>query len=90
MLLNNDESRMRFLLYTKINDKTVKHSLGLPEYSYYFVYKGFKSIFAAIGEIITVCSKEEIENNHKKSVLEGVDCLVVFFVHLMLLQMFIL
>ncbi|CAH0992274.1 hypothetical protein SIN8267_02393 [Sinobacterium norvegicum] len=70
---------MKFLLYTKVNERNVKHSLGMPEYSYYFVYKEFKDVFSEFGEIVTVHSKEEIATNYELSTANGVDCVVVFF-----------
>ena len=70
---------MRFLLYTKIGEATVEQSLGLPEYSYYFVYKEFKGIFEKLGEIVTVHTESSIHEQYQLAQEGGVECVVVFF-----------
>lgn len=70
---------MKFLLYTKIGEDTVKQSLGLPEYSYYFVYKEFKTIFAKFGDIVSVQSEEDIHAQYRIAAEQGETCVVVFF-----------
>lgn len=50
---------MKFILYSAVNEQNISESLGKPEYSYYFVYKGFKRALAELGEVITVHRPEE-------------------------------
>jgi glycosyltransferase involved in cell wall biosynthesis len=70
---------MKFLLYTKIGEDTVMQKLGLPEYSYYFVYKQFKHVFARLGEIVSLHTEEEIREQYQLARQAGLDCVVVFF-----------
>ena len=70
---------MKFILYTKIGEDTVQASLGLPEYSYFFVYKEFKSIFQQLGSVASVCSEREIHEQLQLSEQIGEQSVVVFF-----------
>jgi len=45
---------LKFILYSATNEETVSGSLGQPEYSYYFVYKGYKRLLEQLGEVVTV------------------------------------
>jgi glycosyltransferase involved in cell wall biosynthesis len=45
---------MIFILYSDINAQSIDQSLGLPEYSYYFVLKGFQEALEKLGEVILV------------------------------------
>ncbi len=77
--LNNKQIQLHFLLYTKIGEDTVQKSLGLPEYSYYFVYKGFKDVFASLGTVTSVHSEYEIIDTYDRLASQNKDCTVVFF-----------
>ena len=45
---------MNFILYSDIGESTINKSLGLPEYSYYFVLKAFRSALAELGAVTLV------------------------------------
>lgn len=70
---------MRFLLYTKISEDTVSGSLGLPEYSYYFVYREFQRIFSRFGETVSVNSEQELLSQFAKADNDSIDCIAVLF-----------
>jgi glycosyltransferase involved in cell wall biosynthesis len=70
---------MKFLLYTKIGEDSVQQSLGLPEYSYYFVYKEFKGIFSKLGDVVSVYSETDIHEQYRLAIEQGDTCVVVFF-----------
>ena len=70
---------MKFILYTKIGESQVQQSLGLPEYSYYFVYKEFKPVFESLGEVVAVNSEAKIRDEYIAAEQSGIECVVVFF-----------
>ena len=45
---------MNFILYSHIGQGRIDSSLGLPEYSYYFVLKEFRRALEQIGTVILV------------------------------------
>ena len=45
---------MNFILYSDIGESTIDKSLGLPEYSYYFVLKAFRTVLAELGTVTLV------------------------------------
>jgi len=45
---------MKFFVYSETNAQTIAHSLGKPEYSYYFVLKEFLPALQRLGEVIMV------------------------------------
>jgi len=70
---------MKYLLYTKVNENSIESSLGLPEYSYFFVYKEFKRIFSTLGELVSVHSEEDIHSESQLAQSAGQDFVIVFF-----------
>ena len=42
---------MIFLLYSTVDENTISASLGTPDYSYYFVMRGFQSILEKLGTV---------------------------------------
>ena len=42
---------MKFLVYSQINASHIQLSLGLPEYSYYFVLKDFLPVLQILGTV---------------------------------------
>ena len=44
-------SRYTFLVYSQINSATISHSVGVPEYSYYFVLKDFLPLLEKLGDV---------------------------------------
>jgi glycosyltransferase involved in cell wall biosynthesis len=53
MTENNAPKRI-FILFSAVNDQTISTSLGTPEYSYYFVCKGFADVLRDLGEVRVV------------------------------------
>ncbi|WP_162963405.1 hypothetical protein, partial [Pseudomonas aeruginosa] len=42
---------MNFILYSDINERSIGHNLGRPEYSYYFVLKAYRPILESLGQV---------------------------------------
>lgn len=42
---------MKFIMYSAVNADSIKASLGMPEYSYYFVLKELLPLFEDLGEV---------------------------------------
>jgi len=70
---------MKYLLYTKVNEQSIESSLGLPEYSYFFVYKEFKRIFSEFGDLVSVHSEESIKKESQLAEASGEDFCIIFF-----------
>ena len=47
---------MIFILYSDINEADIGQNLGMPEYSYYFVLKGYKAVLEELGKVVVVQS----------------------------------
>ncbi|ARN74936.1 DUF7024 domain-containing protein [Oceanicoccus sagamiensis] len=62
---------MVFILHSAIDEGSIRDNIGLPEYSYYFVLKGFLPVLEDMGEIITVKDTEtpldELVKAHRKA-----------------------
>jgi len=71
--------KMKYLLYTKVSENDIQRSLGLPEYSYFFVYKEFKRIFSSFAEVVSVHCEEEIHRESQLAQSAGEDFIIVFF-----------
>jgi len=71
---------MLFLLYSEINAATIGSNLGMPEYSYYFVLKGFQKALQEIGDIMIVKNPaEEVDAIFREKQAQGVRCVFLSF-----------
>lgn len=71
---------LKFILYSATNEDTVSNSLGQPEYSYYFVYKGYKRQLEALGEVVTVEDPEnDVDIIYRDCKIKGQACVFVCF-----------
>jgi glycosyltransferase involved in cell wall biosynthesis len=51
---------MIVLAYSKVSRESLTTSIGLPQYSYYFVLEKFRPILERLGEVIEVSTQEQI------------------------------
>lgn len=70
---------MRFLVYSEVNSETITQSLGLSEYSYYFVLKEFLPVLRELGEVCVVKDPREINPLYAQARREGVPCVFLSF-----------
>ncbi len=71
---------MLFILYSEINAASIGSNLGMPEYSYYFVLKGFHKALQMIGDVVIVQNPaEEVDSIYRDKQREGVPCLFLSF-----------
>ncbi|WP_211453984.1 glycosyltransferase [Collimonas antrihumi] len=71
---------MNFILYSDIGESTIDKSLGLPEYSYYFVLKAFRAVLAELGTVTLVRSPEtEVDPLFEECRQRGEDCVFLSF-----------
>ncbi|SDX74305.1 hypothetical protein SAMN04515617_106159 [Collimonas sp. OK242] len=71
---------MNFILYSDIGESTIDKSLGLPEYSYYFVLKAFRAVLAELGTVTLVRSPEtEVDALFEECRQRGEDCVFLSF-----------
>jgi len=70
---------MLFILYSETNAQNVNERLSLAEYSYYFVYKGYRKVLEKLGEIITVDDPGKVDPIYHKAKSENKDCLFFSF-----------
>lgn len=70
---------MRFLVYSEVNSENIARSLGLSEYSYYFVLKEFLPVLRELGEVRVVKDPEEVDPLYVQARREGVPCVFLSF-----------
>ena len=71
---------MNFILYSDIGESSINKSLGVSEYSYYFVLKAFQSVLSELGTIQLVQHPEtEVDPLFEASRLRGEECVFLSF-----------
>ena len=71
---------MKFLIYSEVTAATIATSLGLPEYSYYFVLRDFLPVLRQLGEVVVVDDPQlEVDRHHAAAVEKGERCLFLSF-----------
>jgi len=71
---------MNFILYSDIGESTIDKSLGLPEYSYYFVLKAFRTVLAELGKVTLVRQPEtEVDPLFEECRQRGEECVFLSF-----------
>lgn len=69
---------MKFILYSHIDQDKIDSSLGLPEYSYYYVLKEFRLALEQLGTVVIAREPErEVDSIYKECEDRGESC--VFF-----------
>lgn len=68
-----------FLAYSEITAARIAESLGLPEYSYYFVLKDFLPVLRQLGEVRIVESAQEVDGLYDAACAAGHRCLFLSF-----------
>lgn len=70
---------MNFILYSDVNDHSISHSLGRPEYSYYFVLKAYRPVLESLGQVHVVASVAEVDPLYQALRQAGQECLFLSF-----------
>lgn len=71
---------MKFLVYSEINADNISHSLGLPDYSYYFVLRDFKSVLEMLGEVIVIGDPAlEVDHHYDMATANREACVFLSF-----------
>lgn len=71
---------MKILVYSQVNAAQISNSLGLPEYSYYFVLRDFLPVLHQLGEVVVVDNPEtEVDVLYDAAVAEGMRCIFLSF-----------
>lgn len=70
---------MRFLVYSEVNSANIAQSLGLSEYSYYFVLKEFIPVLRELGEVRIMHDPREVDPLYAQARREGVPCVFLSF-----------
>ncbi|WP_211470171.1 glycosyltransferase [Collimonas humicola] len=71
---------MNFILYSDIGENTINKSLGLPEYSYYFVLKAFRTVLQELGTVTVVRQPEtEVDPLFDACRERGEECIFLSF-----------
>ena len=71
---------MLFILYSEINAASIGTNLGMPEYSYYFVLKGFQQALRALGDIVIVQNPAaEVDAIFLEKQSHGIPCVFLSF-----------
>ena len=71
---------MNFIVYSQISKKKLSTSLGMPEYSYYFVLRGFLPVLEELGQVIVVSDPEkEVDVSYDDCRRRNEDCVFLTF-----------
>lgn len=71
---------MRFLVYSEVHAGNIATSLGLPEYSYYFVLKEFMPVLRQLGDVVVVHDPQrEVDPLFHQALAEGERCVFLSF-----------
>ncbi|MDO8268077.1 MAG: glycosyltransferase [Moraxellaceae bacterium] len=71
---------MKFLIYSEVSAARIATSLGLPEYSYYFVLRDFLPVLKQLGEVVVVERPEvEVDPIYDATCASGEQCLFLSF-----------
>lgn len=70
---------MEFILYSDLNEGSISSNLGVPEYSYYFVLKAYRSALETFAGVHCVKTESEIAPLHARLAAEGKRCVVLVF-----------
>ena len=71
---------MIFIVYSQISEEKLNGSLGMPEYSYYFVLRGFLPVLRELGQVIVVSNPEqEVDAIYDGCRKRGENCVFVSF-----------
>jgi len=71
---------MIFIVYSEISEEKLSGSLGLPEYSYYFVLRGFLPVLRELGQVAMVNNPEqEVDAIYDDCRKRGESCVFITF-----------
>lgn len=71
---------MNFIVYSQIREENLHSSLGLPEYSYYIVLKGFLPVLKELGQVHIVKDPEkEVDCIYDACRKRNEDCVFITF-----------
>ena len=71
---------MRFLVYSQVTAASISRSMGLPEYSYYFVLRDFLPVLQSLGEVLIVEQPEvEVDLLYDQACEDGERCVFLSF-----------
>lgn len=70
---------MNFILYSGVNDSSISHSLGHPEYSYFFVLKAYRPVLESLGRVHMVQSTDEVDVLYQDLLAKGENSLFLSF-----------
>jgi glycosyltransferase involved in cell wall biosynthesis len=71
---------MTFIVYSHVSEERLSDSLGMPEYSYYFVLRGFLPVLRELGQVVLVKNPErEVDAIYDDCRNRGEDCVFLTF-----------
>ena len=71
---------MKFLVYSEITAARIASSLGMSEYSYYFVLRDFLPVLQKLGQVVVVENPEvEVDAHYEAACAAGERCLFLSF-----------
>jgi glycosyltransferase involved in cell wall biosynthesis len=71
---------MIFIVYSQVSEENLKGSIGMPEYSYYFVLRGFLPVLRELGQVVMVSNPEqEVDVIYDACRERGEGCVFISF-----------
>jgi glycosyltransferase involved in cell wall biosynthesis len=69
-----------WIVFSQIGEEDVDGNLGMPEYSYYFVLRGFLPVMEELGRVVAVSDPErEVDAIYDECRRRGEDCVFLTF-----------
>ncbi|WP_339489331.1 glycosyltransferase [Pseudomonas sp. EL_65y_Pfl2_R95] len=71
---------MKFLVYSAVGANNIAASMGMPEYSYYFVLKDFLPVLQSLGDVQFVTEPQvEVDALYDEALAHGRECIFLSF-----------
>jgi len=70
---------MKLLLYSKFQEHNIQQSLGMPEYSYFFVFKEFYRVIKDRCELAVIDDPDQLKAHVEGAKRNGDDCRLIVF-----------
>jgi glycosyltransferase involved in cell wall biosynthesis len=70
---------MEFILYSDVDERSISNSLGVPEYSYFFVLKAYRAVLERQASVHLAHSHADVLGHHERLIEQGKSALVLIF-----------
>src|SRR5690554_6886834 len=78
--MSDTQTPVTFIIYAAVTDQSIRTALGKAEYSYYFLFKAFRPVLDACGEVVIVTSpQDQVDTIYDQCIAAGRACVFISF-----------